>query len=181
MKLNNQEIRNCIYGGSFNYLLKELDQFPPWRRLNKMRPGSTYRFTKQEIMLRFFSFLDNRHHYEGHLAKFLNDYMHEHQDAPESWIEEKRQLFLKTVGPISEGIFDSKPPPKLSITVLEALLVGVGANISAVYDFSATELRRRYRLLTGHAEFSEGALREGLSKKLRVIERLNTAISIFSA
>jgi uncharacterized protein with ParB-like and HNH nuclease domain len=53
MKLNNQEIRNCIYGGALNNLLKELDEYPHWRRINKMKPGKTYRFTKQDIMLRF--------------------------------------------------------------------------------------------------------------------------------
>ncbi len=38
MKLNNQEIRNCIYGGTLNEFLKESDKYPAWRRLNKMRP-----------------------------------------------------------------------------------------------------------------------------------------------
>ena len=47
MKLNNQEIRNCIYGGAFNNLLKELDKLPSWRRLNKMQGQQSYRFTKE--------------------------------------------------------------------------------------------------------------------------------------
>jgi hypothetical protein len=50
MKLNNQEIRNCIYGGTLNALLKELDLVPAWRKLNKMRGKESYRFTKQEII-----------------------------------------------------------------------------------------------------------------------------------
>ena len=97
MRLNNQEIRNCIYGGTFNDLLKDLDRNVSWRRLNKMRPGQTYRFTKQELMLRFFAFMEKRDQYEGHLAKFLNDYMHVNQNASSPWIEEKRTLFLDTI------------------------------------------------------------------------------------
>jgi hypothetical protein len=180
MKLNNQEIRTCIYGGTFNNLLKDLDKHPPWRRLNKMRAGQTYRFTKQEIMLRFFAFMDMRQRYEGHLAKFLNDYMHANQRVPDAWIKEKRTLFLDTVMLVADGVFGGRTPPKLPISVLEALLVGVGANLPGIKDTPAPELQTRYNRLHDHPEFSEGALREGLSKKQRVIERLNTAIGIFA-
>jgi len=181
MKLNNQEIRNCIYGGSFNNLLKELDAFPPWRRLNKMRAKQTYRFTKQEIMLRFFSFSEQYRQYEGHLAKFLNSYMHSNQNAVAPIIEAKRELFKTTITFVDEAIFDKKSPPKLSITVLEALLVGIGANIPAVLNMQPDEAKQKYKELIQHENFSEAALREGLSKKLRVIGRIDTAIAIFEA
>lgn len=181
MKLNNQEIRNCIFGGTFNNLLKELDQSSSWRRLNKMRSGLTYRFTKQEIMLRFFAFMDGRQNYEGHLAKFLNEYMQSHQNANEPWIEEKCSLFMDTVKFVADGVFGGKAPPKLSITVLEALLIGVGANLLQIKDAPTSQLTRSYEKLLEDPEFSEGALREGLSKKQRVIERLDTAISIFAS
>lgn len=178
MKLNNQEIRNCIYGGTFNNLLKELDDYTPWRRLNKMRAGQTYRFSKQEILLRFFAFMDRRKDYEGHLAKFLNDYMHANQYASGPTIEKMRQLFIDTIRIVADEVFEGKAPPKLSLTVLESLLVGVGSNLSKT--MKAPALKLRYKELLAHPEFSEGALREGLSKKQRVIDRLNTAIKIFT-
>ncbi len=180
MKLNNQEIRNCIYGGTFNNLLKELDQQTPWRRLNKMAAGKSYRFTKQEIILRFFAFMERRQSYEGHLAKFLNDYMHANQNISDLLADEKRTLFLDTVKLVADELFGGKAPQKLSITVLEALLVGVGANIAQIKNDPALKLTDSYKELINHPEFSEGALREGLSKKQRVIERLNTAIEIFT-
>ena len=180
MKLNNQEIRNCIYGGTFNDLLKELDEHAPWRRLNKMRAGQTYRFTKQEIILRFFAFMDWRKNYEGHLAKFLNDYMHANQHAFDSSIEEKRNLFIDTIRLVADRVFEEKAPPKLSLTVLEALLVGVGSNLPKIINVPAQKLKLHHDELLTHPEFSEGALREGLSKKQRVIERLHTAIKIFA-
>ena len=180
MKLNNQEIRNCIYSGTFNKLLKELDLHVPWRRLNKMGRGQTYRFTKQEVILRFFALMESRKHYEGYLAKFLNEYMHKNQQAPEPWIREKRILFVDTIDLVANKLFEGKAPPKLSLTVLEAVLVGVGSNLPRIKNVSASQLARSYKKLLSHQEFSEEALREGLSKKLRVIERLNTAISIFA-
>lgn len=181
MKLNNQEIRNCIYGGSFNNLLKELDAHPLWLRLNKMRANKTYRFTKQELMLRFFAFREKHKTYEGHLAKFLNSYMDANQHASEAEIDEQRVLFQGTVTHIVNAVFDGKPPPKLSITVLEALLVGVGANVPEVREQPPNVASRCYQQLVNSDHFSEAALREGLSKKIRVIERLDAAIEIFAS
>lgn len=180
MKLNNQEIRNCIYGGTFNNLLKELDQYPEWRRLNKMRPNQSYRFTKQEIILRLFAFHDRTSSYEGHLANFLNAYMYENRDASPQFLQQKRELFQQTVKCIWDLIFSGETPSKLSVTVEEALLVGVSKNIRALAAETAGVLRSRYKKLTGHNEFSDTALREGLSKKPRVIARLAAANDVFA-
>jgi hypothetical protein len=181
MKLNNQEIRNCIFSGSFNNLLKELDTVPAWRRLNKMRANQAYRYTKQELILRFFAFGERRSKYEGHLAKFLNEYMHRNQHADAAFIEQKRELFLDTVEFITAAIFDGDTVPKLSLTVLEALLVGVGANTPTILSSAPGSARSKYEELLADPAFTEAALREGLSKRLRVIERLNRAAAIFAS
>ncbi len=180
MKLNNQEIRNCIYGGSLNELLKELDNYPQWRRLNKMRSGEAYRFTKQEIILRFLAFHDRTSAYEGHLAKFLNSYMHDNRDASIKFVQEKRDIFQRTVDCIFDSIFSGQAPAKLSVTLLEALLVGVSKNIDLVVAELPGELQARYQRLIADAEFADAALREGLSKKARVVARLGAAVRIFS-
>lgn len=180
MKLNNQEIRNCIYGGSLNKLLKELDKYSPWRKLNKMSATNEYRFTKQEIILRFLAFNDGHLKYTGHLAKFLNDYMHDHQNADETWIESKRQIFKKTIDYIIANIFPTVPS-KIPTTILEAVLVGVAANSLNNTLPSPTEALHHYQSLVDSPSFSEEARREGLSKKPRVIDRMSTAIGIFAA
>lgn len=180
MKLNNQEIRNCIYNGTLNNLLKELDKYPAWRRLNKMRLGQSYRFTKQEIILRFFAFHDRTHSYEGHLAKFLNTYMCDHQRAESPFIEQKRSLFERTVDCIANRIPSAEMPQKLSVTLEEAMLVGVSKNLDLLQNENDSTLRARYRKLINHAEFSDSALREGLSKKPRVNARLAAAVGIFA-
>jgi Protein of unknown function DUF262 len=180
LKLNNQEIRNCIYGGRLNNLLKELDNFPAWRRLNKMQKDHLYRFTKQEVILRFLAFHDRASTYEGHLAKFLNTYMHEHQNPSDDFLQKKRVLFTDTVDCVFDKIFSKEAPSKLPITVMEAVLVGVAKNLSVLDGTDASIVRRRYDELLSHDEFSELALKEGLSKKPRVIARLNTATRIFA-
>lgn len=180
MKLTNQEIRNCIYGGELNNLLKFLDQHSKWRRLNKMKSGNTYRFSKQEIILRFFAFVDNYESYNGHLAKFLNDYMHFNRNPGQEFIAEKRELFTRTIDVIFDQIFGGKAPSKLSITFLEGLLVGVGRNIENLSTLNQAALQQMHDTQVAHEHFSENYLKEGLSKKPRVIERLTTAQGIFA-
>lgn len=179
MKLNNQEIRNCIYGGDFNELLRKLDQLPTWRRINRMAPEANYRFAKQEIILRFLAFYDRLSAYDGELAKFLNSYMHDHRHPNDKYLAEKSLLFTKTSDCIKNKIFPTGVPNKLSVTVLEALLVAVSKNIVAAEKASPAKLRVLYKRLIADSEFSDTALREGLSKKPRVIARLQKAIEIF--
>ena len=178
VKLNNQEIRNCIYGGGFNSLIKELDAYPRWRKLNRMAPKNSYRFVKQEVILRFFAFHERFEDYSGHLAKFLNDYIHEHRNPKEEWIEQKRTLFRKTIDYISENIFISTPA-RFPNTVLEALMVAVGRAISNNSLPNPSNAATRYEEIVNHEVFSEQARKEGLSKKPKVIERMRTAVEIF--
>ncbi len=179
-KLNNQEIRNCIFGGPFNNLLKVLDTNLDWRRLNKMSSNDSYRFVKQEILLRFFSFHDRLDEYEGHLAGFLNEYMHSHRNETSNFLEAKANLFRRTVACISTQLFSGKSQPKMTVTLLESLLVAVARNIDLLEGESAQSIQDRYNRLISHPEFSDGSLREGLSKKLRVRSRILAAVAIFS-
>jgi hypothetical protein len=181
VKLNNQEIRNCIYNGDFNSLLKELDKDVNWRVINNMQPNENYRFTKQEAILRFFAFKDERAEYKGAVAKFLNDYMFKNRYAKADFIQEKTALFTRVVKVINESIFEGKPPPRLPNTVLEALMIGVAENIAHAEELSKTDLKARYEQLRADESVSEASLAEGLSKKDKVDARLGAAAAIFAA
>ncbi|HEX9744182.1 MAG TPA: DUF262 domain-containing protein [bacterium] len=177
-KLNNQEIRNCIYSGSFNDLIKELDQNDFWRKINKMKPNESYRFTKQEIILRMFALQDNLKNYKGRLASFLNKYMDDHQTEDKRFLNRKKIIFEQTVKILYQDVF-SEDPPKITVTVLEALLVGISKNLKILEVMSTQSIKTRYQQLLSHEEFSDERLSEGLSGKARVIGRLAAAIDIF--
>jgi uncharacterized protein DUF262 len=180
VKLRNQEIRNCIYTGPFNDLLKELDDMKAWRRLNRMQAGKKYRFAKQELLLRTLAFGEAFENYNGHLAKFLNDYMHNHRFDSDAVLADKRDI-IKTIVPwVLENVFSRKPPTKLSITLLEAVLVGAYRNVSTLGGTDRAVAKESYRALQTHDEFSDARLREGLSKKPRVHSRLAAAVEAFS-
>lgn len=179
VKLNNQEIRNCIYGGAFNSLIKDMDRYPRWRKLNRMTPDNSYRFIKQEVILRFFSFEERYKIYNGHLAKFLNDYLHENRNPDAAWVKNKKELFQQTIDYIVKNITETLPS-KFPNTVLEALLVGIGTSISEDRLPPASQAKKRFQQLKNDPVFSEEARKEGLSKKNKVIERMRRAIEIFN-
>jgi Protein of unknown function DUF262 len=180
MKLNNQEIRNCIYSGSLNNLLHELNNDENWMKINKMKKSAGYRFTKQELILRFFAFFDSYQNYPGKLAKFLNEYMAENRNPSVSFIDKKKDLFNRVSYVIYSKVFEGKIPQKLSITVLESLLVGIAFNLKFIESQTPQYIQDLYKKLQSNEEFSEQRLSEGLAQKTRVTNRINTSKSIFS-
>lgn len=178
-KLNNQEIRNCIFSGPLNRLLKRLDSETEWRKFNKMKDDSNYRFVKQEVILRFFAFLDRADQYNGQVGKFLNDYMHDHRNPTKSYIEEKEGIFLRVVEILAK-LFPDGPSGRIPTAVLEALLVGMARNIDRVETKKPAELKELYDELRASSNFRDEGLAEGLSKKEKVNSRLTEATKIFA-
>lgn len=179
-KLNNQEIRNCIYSGSLNNLLKELDAHTAWRTFNSMEDGKNYRFVKQEIILRMFAFLDEIQLYNGQVGKFLNDYMFPRRNLSDEALQEKRSLFNRVVEILDTKIFPNGPERRMPTAVVEALLVSLARNIDFVEQKDAEELQSRYRQLRAAAPFNDDGLSEGLSKKDKVSARFAEADNAFS-
>ena len=159
-KLNNQEIRNCIFSGPLNNLLKLFDRNIKWRKLNSMSlkmtedgfPENNYRYVKQELILRVFAFLDREGHYRGQIAKFLNDYMHDNRNPSPKFVQDKEKLFEDIVTAATR-IFPNGPDSKLPTAVMESLLVGLARNIPHVELFTDADMKARFDALRASAPF----------------------------
>lgn len=180
MKLNNQEIRNCIYAGPLNQLLRRLDKVGSWRKLNRMAKSKNYRLRKQEVILRFFALADRFESYSGSLSKFLNDYMFANRDPTTEFLDSKESVFMETVDCLNHRAMGGAPPKKVPTAVMEAALVGISRNIGNEALKNEQRAKSMFDSLLEDPLFEDGALREGLSKKPRVIARLNRAVQIFS-
>lgn len=179
MKLNNQEIRNCIFSGTFNNLLKELNENQDWRRLNKLGDKDDQRFKHVEIILRFFAFYEDLDKYKGTLSKFLNEYMRKNRNPKDSFINDKKDIFERTSSLINKKIIQEGE--RLGSSTLEALLVGVAKNINHLEDLDDNEVRTRYEALKESPSLDSEYLSGGVSKKEKVEARIGDAIRIFSA
>ncbi len=96
--LKPQELRNCIYRGSYNKMLVELAE-------NKYLPGlfkdKNDRMQYQERILRFFA-LRNFTEFKSSMLKTMNGYMVLHQNDDNTKIAADKELFNKTIDIIKQ-------------------------------------------------------------------------------
>ncbi|MFO1041141.1 MAG: DUF262 domain-containing protein [Planctomycetaceae bacterium] len=179
-KLTNQEIRNCIYSGSFNELLRDCAGQPDFRHLFGLEEGKTYRYAYEEFVLRVFAFVDSFERYSGNLSQFLNDYM---EKANKKFNDEDfrrlKSLFDRTVKVIYERITEGGPLPKVSKATSEALFVGVGRNIDYLEGQSRAKLARIFVDLRATEEFSPENLKNAITTKEKLIKRMERAVRVF--
>ena len=180
LKLNNQEIRNCIFNGKLNRLLKSTVEFENFRKLLELEPDKSYRFNYEELILRFFAFYDNLALYKGKLASFLNDYMDDNRDPSDQFCSEKRLLFERVVDLLYLRILESSRIPNISKATVEGLFVGIAHNINRLDDMCDEDLHGLYKQLREDELFSVERLKEGLSQKEKVVDRLERSIAIFA-
>lgn len=104
VKLKPQELRNCIYRGTFNNLIEEIannNKYLPELFIEKNK-----RKNYQEYVLRFFA-LRNFNDYSSSMTKTMNDFMVTHQDDNEKSIEESKKLFNSTIDIVKQVMGES--------------------------------------------------------------------------
>lgn len=183
LRLNNQEIRNCIYSGPFNDLLKKMDrENSAWRQVTRQIWGKMDRFRSVEILLRALAFSHNLAAYNGNLAGFLNDYMLSASKSSQSRLDSISADLTKMAG-LAVLCFGSLSSGKKSLTFVEGILVGILANIETAPapndDIAPGWSQERIRRFTSLPIFDEGA-RYALSNAQTVKDRLNQAVEAFS-
>ncbi len=103
ISLKPQELRNCIYRGSYNQMLEELAEN---RHLPVLFHAENKRKQYQENILRFFA-LRNFTGYKSSIMKTMNDHMSEHQNDDETKIADAKALFQKTIDIIKQILGDT--------------------------------------------------------------------------
>lgn len=182
IKLNNQEIRNCIYNGSFNRLLKNIANSQDWRIIF----GETKaidRFDNEEIILRVFAFREKLDSYTGNLAHFLNHFMSKNRELNEVNQDEYQHSILTILSIINTKADDEnrRRISEYGKTLKEGLLVGLIKNIDNITAASLEHFNEMLSSFHNAPEFNEENIRDGLSAKDKVQSRLSKAISIFQS
>jgi 5-methylcytosine-specific restriction endonuclease McrA len=95
VKLNDMEIRNCLYRGSLNNLIKDLAINTNFITcLNQKRVHK--RMQDRALILRFLAFYERTHiKCQFGLKRFLNDFLDTYRSASDDKIEEYRKVFEK--------------------------------------------------------------------------------------
>ena len=177
-KLYNQEIRNCIYNGPFNRMLKEEAKSQLWLLFT----GATVekvvraRFSHEERILRFLAFYYKSEGYSGKFSDFLNDFMGDNMNCDKMRLSQYKQLLHATLEVANK--LTNKPDSK---NVADAILVGIAKNLDKLRRVSTEKLDELNAKVMQSPEFSSDEIMEGLGQKEKVKGRINKAISIFGS
>lgn len=94
IKLNDMEIRNCLYRGALNDLVKELAENPDFKRAVG-QSGLSKRMQDRALVLRFLAFHERTYLKCQHgLKRFLNEFLDVYRNCREDKIEEYRKAFV---------------------------------------------------------------------------------------
>lgn len=176
-KLFNQEIRNCIYQGSFNTFLKNYVRSHQWLQFYNTTEEKVEkaRFRNEEILLRFFAFNNNISQYTGNLSSFLNDFMDDNKNANEGTIQMYQDLISQVI-----NIAMSIKQLSTSKNVREAVMIGIAKNIDKLKDTATEQINRTYESLMLTDIFASEELQDALLSKEKVTARINAAIDMFA-
>lgn len=106
VSLNDQELRNCVFRGPYNRLLKELSGLPDFMHLMGLKKPNR-RMKDVQLVLRYAAFHHSTYlNYKSPMRRFLNDDMEKHQHLPDSEASELRNAFKNTVT-IIKSLFDT--------------------------------------------------------------------------
>lgn len=183
VRLNNQEIRNCIYSGKFNDLLKHFDRTDGlWASVRRRIWGKMDRFRSVEVLLRTLAFSNSLDNYDGNLAGFLNGFMYRATRATESQLATYADD-LAFMTKCAAQVLGALTPGKKSLTLVEGALVAILANKSVIDAIAAND---RQKWLTERAlAFAQlpvyvAGPRYALSSAQTVKDRLRASIEVFA-
>nr|WP_315289699.1 DUF262 domain-containing protein [Serratia proteamaculans] len=129
--LTKQEIRGCVYRGEFNDFLSELSKNVDFDVCVNLPESKKNDGTKQELVLKFFAFLNNRQNFDHSVVDFLNDYM---SDATLKFNYKKnRNIFEETFRQLSIALPDGIKRGNRQITpinLFEAVSIGAADAIN---------------------------------------------------
>jgi uncharacterized protein with ParB-like and HNH nuclease domain len=126
--LHPQEIRNCIFIGEFNDFIKGCASQDDFKAVVKMPQNAEISGSLEELVLRFFAYLQDSDLFEHGVESFLNNYM---EKKTKSFKDRASlaKIFTKTFSYLKEnlprGITRANRPNTTSVVLYEAISVGV--------------------------------------------------------
>jgi hypothetical protein len=179
LRLSAHEIRACVSFGEFVKRLESMAEIQSWRQIYGNRSP---RLKDEELILRFFAFLDNRSKYSRPMRVFLDDYLDSKVNLNEVKIEELESIFKRTLDVLVKAIGDRlfRPENAINAAVYDAVMVGCATRLGKgeVADYAA--LKVAYEGLLANGEFQK-AYRRATADDESVKTRMRLAIEAFKS
>lgn len=152
VNLSDQEIRSCVYRGQFNDFIKGMSQNQDFLHCVKLTKSQMTDGTKEELVLRFFAFLNKYTEFDHSVVDFLNDYM-EKSNKTFNYIDGEiifTTVFRELKNALPKGIIKNRNVTPLNL--FEGITVGAAlafketgrVNTSNIYEFINSDELKKY-------------------------------------
>ena len=168
--LTNQEIRNCIFHGSFAEYVAKLNEESAWRDILG-KPNADSRKKDIELMVRFFAMRDISA-YQKPMKDFLSKFMNKNKHATKGVLRSSAGTFRDTCRAIKDtlGLKPFHIRSGLNVSVADAVMVAFSRHIHQI----PSDIVDRYEQLKTDEEFDQ-ATRQGTTDVDTVRERFRRA------
>lgn len=173
--LSPQEVRACIFQGPFADLLRELANDPQFAKLLKLQRARQHDATREEQVLKFFAYLNDRENFDGAVGEFLTRYM---EKATRDFdIAAGRDLFGRVtadLAALTSGSFLRKNYGNTPLNQFESAMVAAGELLA-----SGTPLGHPTVDWTDDAEWVESSTK-GTNTRQALKRRIDRARALLS-
>jgi hypothetical protein len=188
VSLTDQEVRNCIYRGSYNQLIKRLATNKDFHDLLNLPESLSKAMKDSELVLRFFAYkeLSNETDYSDNFAEYLNKHMEDRRVITEDMAKCLQDEFDATVQVVKRvlgpGIAFRKPSNredpssgtfalnKINGAIFEAQMISFSRYLANGRTHSDTDLKERtFRAFSDDVFWN--ALFQGTAQRRKAIDR----------
>lgn len=106
VQLRPQELRNCVYRGKLNDIIKKLSEDADFQYI-RGTSGLDLRMGDVEMVLRFFAFYERLPSYGGNLRKFLDEYQKDGMNKDDKDLIKLESLFHRVISD-AKYLFENK-------------------------------------------------------------------------
>jgi hypothetical protein len=188
VSLTDQEVRNCIYRGSYNQLIKRLAANEDFHELINLSEGLSKAMKDAELVLRFFAYreLSNETEYADNFAEYLNKHLEDRRVVGEDMARRLQDEFTATVQVIKRvlgpGIAFRKPSNredpssgtfaqnKINGAIYEAQMISFSRYLATGRTLSDIELKER-TLRAFSNDIFWNSLFQGTAQRRKAIDR----------
>ncbi len=187
VKLNEQELRNCLYRGKLNQLLKNMAENKDFLALLRIKAPHK-RMMDCELILRFLALNGNWNsetgeieHYKGRMKSFLNNFMIRNQNPNEERLEYYKNVFDSTADKVHTVIgnhafrrinLDGKVESTLNRAIMDCLMVSFARFEKEILLNKKAEINERLRELFINDEPFRDSVTIGTSDQKVITYRL---------
>lgn len=182
VKLRDQEVRNCIYRGSFNDMLKEIAQ------TNTILPvlfhDSNSRYAYEERILRFFTLRSMD--LKGTFKVMMNNYMATHANDSSSVLESAKKQYNALIELVKsvlgeDAFFTSDQRHKFNGAVYDSIMIPFSLFPKREIIIHADEIRMAIETLKKENKEYQDCIYAGTNAAKRIRFRVNAVMDILNS